>query len=267
MSPFSPSLKRSIRWLLEEKYSYSPIEISDFFQKQQINQPKTIIKDINRIIQGEPIAYVIGHIKFLNCHIDLSLKPLIPRPETEYWLGKVIDSLNPKKPISILDLCCGSGCLGIAILKFFSENHVDFIDISPKAIDQTQKNLFLNNINPNCYRLFQSDLFSSLPLNKYDLIITNPPYVDPKKPFDKNLKFEPKIALFTSKSGLFNIFQILDNFQQYLKQQGLLYLEFGAGQKTAINTYCQTKKLSPTFFKDQFKRYRYLNLTHTSVSL
>jgi release factor-specific protein-(glutamine-N5) methyltransferase len=267
MSPPSPSLKRSIRWLLEEKYSYSPSQVIDFFQKKSITLPKAIKKDIDRIIEGEPVAYVIGHIKFLGCHLDLSFKPLIPRPETEYWLEKVINSIDPPQPISVLDLCCGSGCLGIAALKNLSQSQVDFVDISPEAIAQTKINLSQNHISQNRYKLFKSDLFSSLPPKKYDLILTNPPYINQKKPFSKDLRYEPKIALFAPEDGLYFIKTIIDNFPSYLKPDGKIYLEFDSNQKQKIKQYCQSKHYRPKFKKDQFGYFRYLCLTHTADSL
>jgi release factor-specific protein-(glutamine-N5) methyltransferase len=305
MRRFTQEQRTQIRWLLQEKYSYSPSQILDFFNnpnivyrsisnemRERTNHPKTsrlhsknkpcdhsvgaklkkkpkernisalIKQDIKRILSGEPIAYIIGSIKFLNCLIDLSQKPLIPRPETEYWLEKVIQIFSKNKKISILDLCCGSGCLGIACLKLLPQSQVDFVDISPKAIEQTKINLHFNQISLNRFHLIQSDLFSSIPKTKYDLILANPPYVNPTKPSRKELKFEPTTALFANDSGLSIIKRILFESQKHLKPNGSIYLEFGAGQKSKIESYCRKNNLSPKFFHDQFNRFRYLCLTH-----
>jgi release factor glutamine methyltransferase len=263
MRQFTQDQRTQVHWLLQEKYSFSPRQILDFLSKSEQNQISSLVKkDIKRIISGEPIAYVIGSINFLTCLIDLSQKPLIPRPETEYWLEKVIQTFSKDKDISILDLCCGSGCLGIACLKLLPQSQVDFVDISPKAIEQTKINLYLNQIPPNRFNLFQSDLFSSIPKTKYDLILTNPPYVDPNKPAREELKYEPKTALFADDSGLSIIKKILFDYQKHLKTNGSVYLEFGTGQKSKIESYCRKNNLVPEYFRDQFHRFRYLCLTH-----
>jgi len=256
--------KQSIHWLLKEKYFWPEGQIIDFLNNNNLSLlTPAIKKDVNKIVSGEPVNYVIGFVNFLNCHIDLSLKPLIPRPETEHWLKSVVDNLLPSRNFSILDLCCGSGCLGIACLKKIPLSQVDFVDISPQALRQTKINLRLNQISSDRFQVFQSDLFPSTPVKKYDLILTNPPYIDSAKPFKKELKFEPAVALFSSDHGLRHIKRIIQTFSQFIRPNGYLYLEFGQNQKELINKFCQTNNLNPHFYKDQFNRFRYLRLdTH-----
>jgi release factor glutamine methyltransferase len=244
-------IQQDIYFLLKEKYNFN-------------DSDPNFLKDKNKLKEGFPLAYLIGHIPFLNCHIDLSQKPLIPRPETEFLINNLI-KITPRGcdfKGKILDLCCGSGCIGIALLKNLPNISVDFADISPKAINQTRINLKLNKISKSRYKLIESDLFNKIKL-KYDLIITNPPYVNPQGKFDNSLKYEPKKALFAGEDGLFYIKKIISNFDKYLKLKGHLYLEFGDKQKPAIRKLVSNGKIwKPSFLKDQFEKYRFLHLTH-----
>lgn len=241
--------KSCLRWLLTEKYHLS--ENTTQFSDE-------IKKDIERIKSGEPIDYIIGFTKFLGCTIDLSLHPLIPRPETEYWVSQVIEKNKHKKNLKILDLCCGSGCIGIACLTHLVGSTVDFVDISDAALKQTQINLDKNNISANRYGIIKSNLFENLHDNQYDLILTNPPYINPEGEVPPELSFEPKEALFADDKGLEIIYRILDDYKKYLLPNGQLFLEFGFGQEKEIN---KISTFPPEFFADQFGVIRYLRLT------
>ncbi|MBU4381339.1 peptide chain release factor N(5)-glutamine methyltransferase [Candidatus Parcubacteria bacterium] len=270
-------MQKEIRWLLKEKYHWTEAEI---LLNQRLPLPEETF-DIKRLEQGEPVAYVIGKTEFLGCVIDLSLRPLIPRPETEYWVNQAIKGKNRVLPdsgstrmVKALDLCCGSGCIGIALLKHLSNVSVDFVDIDDNALKQTEINLKLNLIrgDPRSIRdnplqglsLIKSDLFSSLKGRRYDCIFCNPPYVNPNGKFDKNLKFEPKEALFAKDNGMFFINKILRGFTKYLKPNGILYLEFGDDQKVLIERKLKllerSKRRDFSFHKDQFGKWRYLKI-------
>ncbi|MCX6722324.1 MAG: hypothetical protein NTY04_04030, partial [Candidatus Staskawiczbacteria bacterium] len=122
-------MEKEIGWLLKEKYPSASLRAS---------KAKEIHKDIERIEAGEPIDYVIGFTEFLGCRIDLSEKPLIPRPETEFWVGQAIkDTLtysslsgcrDSKKRIKVLDMFAGSGCIGNSILRHVKNAEVIFAD-------------------------------------------------------------------------------------------------------------------------------------------
>jgi release factor glutamine methyltransferase len=142
-------LIREKQWLLDEKYG--GMETPEFFA------------DLEKLESGTPLAYLISSIPFLGCHIDLSSKPLIPRPETEYWVNEIIKHYIPQKPeMKILDIFSGSGCVGVAVLKHTS-NIVHFGELQKQNIEQIQKNLDLNGIEKNRYQIFQSDVFENVP--------------------------------------------------------------------------------------------------------
>ena len=144
--------KREIGWLLQERY--------------QGRLTKAAKKDIARLKAGEPVDYLIGFVEFAGCKIDLSSKPLIPRPETEHWILLAIEEIkkyrsSPKRDLSIrcLDMFSGSGCIGIAVLKHIFQAHVDFAENEKKFLQQIQLNLKKNRISRKRFRVFQSNIF------------------------------------------------------------------------------------------------------------
>ncbi|MBI2113194.1 MAG: methyltransferase, partial [Candidatus Wildermuthbacteria bacterium] len=154
--------KREAEWILKEKY-------------QGVMTPEAVL-DIAKLKQGEHVDYIIGFTEFLGCKIDLSKRPMIPRPETEYWVEKAIQELWKSRSASVwcLDLFAGSGCIGIAVLGHIPFARVDFGEKEKKFADQIKINATLNRIDRKRYRVFQSDVFSKIPY-KYDYIFANPP--------------------------------------------------------------------------------------------
>ncbi|CAN5306053.1 peptide chain release factor N(5)-glutamine methyltransferase [soil metagenome] len=262
-----PDKNQQIRWLLKDKYAWSDEKTTAFFNALKFGQalpiePK-ISHDLVRLEEGEPIAYVIGWVDFLGGKIDLSYRTLIPRPETEYWTGEVIKEIAaPNDQLSILDLCSGSGCIGIALLTHLPNITVDFSDIDPNAVKQTKYNLKLNfGENFKHAEVYEGHLFDGLS-GQYDYIVCNPPYVDLSGEVGEETKYEPLSAIFAQKSGLGLIEEILLKFKKYLKNDGKLYFEFGEGQKSAIEKLARKAEVNTiTFRTDQFGVIRFAEVT------
>ena len=226
--------------------------------------------------QFEPLDYIRGFCEFLGCKIDLSQKPMIPRPETEFWLKKAIKSINQAgRKIVCLDVFAGSGCIGIAVLKNCPElcRGAVFGEIDKNFIKQIKINLDLNKINPKRYRIIHSDIFKNikgrLALHQnlrfgagYDYIFANPPYVAEKRKHlvqKSVLDFEPHRALFGGKDGMIFINKFLKDAKKYLNKNGKVYLEFDSFQKKIIEKLLKQfgyKKFK--FYKDQFKKWRWV---------
>ena len=247
-------LEREIKWLLKEKY-----------QGRLTPEAK---KDIGRLKKGEPLAYLIGDVSFLGCTIDLKTRPLIPRPETEYWTEIAIRDIKKYRPAAeCLDIFSGSGCIGVAVLKNVPQSKVDFAEVNQKFLEQIKVNLKINKINPKRYNLIESDIFQNIPQRKrYDYILANPPYLaESKKNLTQKsvLQYEPNKALFAGRDGLNMIKRFLRKARSYLKEEGKIYLEFDSWQKEKIKKVLIAFGYRRyDFFKDQYGRWRFLVLSH-----
>jgi release factor glutamine methyltransferase len=184
---------------------------------------------------GEPVAYIIGYVDFLGCRIDLSAKPLIPRPETEYWAEQVIAKIkkdNKTNPVC-LDIFSGSGCIGVAILKNIPQAQVVFAEKSTKFCRQIEKNLIINGIAKDRYKIIRTNIFRPLGdeklTEKFDYILANPPYIplERKNKLNKSvIDWEPQEALFAKDDGLQIIKRFLSEVKNYLKDGDLGRLNF-----------------------------------------
>jgi len=228
-------MEKEIGWLLKEKYNNKPCE--------------KFYKDIERLKVGEPVDYVIGFTDFLGCKIDLLKKPLIPRPETEFWVGQVISRfMIQDSGFKILDIFCGSGCIGLAVLKHIKGAKVTFAD----------RYKYVTGVN-----FIESDVFRNV-RGKFDYIFANPPYIPTvrKNEVGKSvLKYEPKTALFGGADGLFYINKFLRDARAHLNKNGKIFMEFSPEQKKEIEKLLKKYNYSKCqFYKDQFDRWRWVEI-------
>jgi len=211
-----------------------------------------------------PIEYKKGWTKFLGCKIDLSKKTFIPRVETEFWTRKSLKEIGDSRYLLILDVFSGSGCIGVSLLKNIKKSFVDFVDVDERAIKQIKINLKLNKIPAGRYRVIKSDLFKSLRGKKYDYIFANPPYVARsriKEVQPSVLKYEPNRALFGGKKGLFYIKRLLEDGKDFLKKGGIIYLEIDPLQRKDVEDILISSGYKRfKFFRDQFKKYRWVKI-------
>ena len=169
------------------------------FDQPLISSEKSKIREyVKRRGQREPLQYIIGEIDFYNCKIKVNGNVLIPRPETEYMVDIIIkENFKPRK---ILDLCTGSGAIAISLKKELIDVNVKASDISENALELAKKNAIINKSD---IQFIHSDLFEDIH-EKFDLIVSNPPYVDENiyKTLEPEIFFEPKLALVSSDNGL-----------------------------------------------------------------
>ncbi|CAL4326236.1 peptide chain release factor N(5)-glutamine methyltransferase [Buchnera aphidicola] len=183
---------------------------------------------------GEPIAYIIGEKEFWSLSLCVSYDTLIPRPDTEILVEQVLFKIQSKFTL-ILDLGTGCGAISLALAKSCSHCHVIGVDKSKKALDIARINACKLNIK-NVSFLF-SNWFSHIN-EKFDIIVSNPPYVSKKeiKFFKKDIFFEPFNALISDKNGLLDIEYIIKQAKKYLFIGGWLLIEHGWQQKIKVQS-------------------------------
>lgn len=181
-----------------------------------------------RLKTGEPYQYIQGKAPFLDFELKVNREVLIPRPETEELLQWVKNDFAPEQIQSAVDFCTGSGCIAIALKKYFTKATVEGIDISESALQLAKENAQLNSCTVNFYAL---DLLKEAPApeKKYDLIVSNPPYVleSDKLTMSKSVvDFEPSLALFVpDEDALIFYKRILSIAKDVLKPAGCIYFE------------------------------------------
>ena len=195
-------------------------------EKRRYNLKETIsFREKYKLWRDYPIQKIIGYIEMANVKIKVNKKVLIPRYETEELILLAIKLIKENgKYHNILDLCCGSGFIGIALKKAFPSLNILQSDISNAAIKQTLINLKINNLKNN---VIKSNMFHNI-YQKFDVIISNPPYLlksDKKNMTKSVLKYEPQKALFAQEEGMFFYYQIEKNLSKYLNKNGLIILE------------------------------------------
>lgn len=237
------------RWLLKEKYD--GVESEAFHA------------DLERLQAGEPLGYVIGHTPFLDCQIYLDSKPLIPRPETEYWVEKailvIVDDNKNQKEVRVLDLCAGSGAIGVAVAKAVPGAEVAFAEIDPAHLPTIQKNIESNtkvlegSIRMDRFKVIESDLFAKVE-GKFDFILTNPPYIDPAidRAEESVKNHEPHLALYGGKSGMEIIDRIITAAPDYLNKGGELWIEHEPEQSETIRKNTEAAGFRAISRKDQY---------------
>lgn len=225
-------------------------------------QHNNLTKFIGRRQKGEPMAYILGYKDFLGLRFKVNKHVLIPRPETEMIVDKVIKACKVYKARTILDVGTGSGCIAIAIAKQSRNYKVVASDVSLPALKTAKENARMHRAR---VKFVKSDLLKNIK-GKFDIIAANLPYV-PKEDYGfliKDLRYEPSQAIFAAEKGL----SIIKKFLNQLVNSGicnpeaLILLEFDPRQKLLLSKLI--KKILPQskaeFFKDLSRRWRFAEI-------
>lgn len=209
---------------------------------------------INKHIKDDtPLSHLVGFEYFYDRKFKVTSDILSPRMETEELVYKVIDYIrkNNLTNIKILDLCTGSGIIGITLKKELEEFDVKILasDISSRALTVAKENASSLKADIS---FVESDLFSNIQ-DKFDIIVSNPPYIahDDKKTIKENvLNYDPHLALFAGEEGMYFYRNIIEKSRSYLNEKGIMFFEIGYDQKEKIITLGENNKFETVVYKD-----------------
>lgn len=192
---------------------------------------------LKQLNEGKPVQYIVGNVDFYDINLLVNENVLIPRFETETLVEKTINySKQFNKPIEILDIGTGSGAIAITLAKHLNSK-VIATDISEKALEIAKQNAKRNNVKIN---FKQSNLFDNIQ-GKFDIIISNPPYISKDEIIDPIVKNnEPHIALYADENGTYFYRKILENIKPFLKEKSLIAFEIGMTQSKAITAIAKS---------------------------
>ena len=223
------------KMLLSSYLDVNPLELLTILDKEVDSDIEKLYKSsLEALKENKPIQYVIGNVNFYGLKFIVNKNVLIPRFETEELVEQVVEYARDfnKDKIKILDLGCGSGAIGLTLKSILKDSEVTLVDISKEALEVARLNA--NNLNLDV-TFIESDWFSNVELDKYDIVVSNPPYIKTDEKIEKIVKDnEPSLALYGGIDGLDCYRKILANIKPYLNDKFLIAFEIGESQKEEI---------------------------------
>ena len=228
--------------------SLKNLSFTDFvfaLQQEVTEEEKQFVEEIYKKLAAHiPAQYIIGHAEFFGMQLKVDERVLIPRPETEELVDLILTE-NPEKNLKVLDIGTGSGAIALALAKNRPDWSVTATDISQDALDLATENAKRQDLNLS---FIKSDCFSEIS-SKYDIIVSNPPYISREDQVEVGLNVlhsEPHLALFADEDGLAIYRRIAEDSKDYLNDGGKIYLEIGYKQGQSV----------PALFKENFPEKR-----------
>ncbi|MES2684858.1 MAG: 50S ribosomal protein L3 N(5)-glutamine methyltransferase [Pseudomonadota bacterium] len=229
-----------------------PPDVPAIYLEATLTQPERALvwKLLNeRINTRKPAAYLMGEIQFCGLPFTIDERVLIPRSPIGELIGKHFQPWLTTQPTRILDLCTGSGCIGIACAYAFPHAEVDLAELDPGALQVAKLNILRHRCHPQVHA-YESDLFRGLPPGAcYELIVSNPPYV-PTAEVDAlgpEFKHEPRLALEAGADGMDIVLRLLRDAPNYLSEDGLLICEIGGSQDEFLSRFPNLPVAWPDF--------------------
>jgi release factor glutamine methyltransferase len=217
-------------------------------KKHKGRETDAFLQDVKRMASGEPLEYILGEVTFCGATIDLSMRPMIPRPETEFWVNQVITELRNnerrEKGVRMLDLFSGSGNVGLALLVSFPKVYVDMIELDPKLKEQIEISVVKNTIEKKRVRVITGDTWDGAE-GAYDYVFAVPPYVPPemKDEVMSELHAEDPLSFLT------------DSVMKNMRMRFLETSEMASSAKASFSAFIHSDLLLPQDFSITSKAF------------
>ncbi|MBM6834259.1 peptide chain release factor N(5)-glutamine methyltransferase [Megamonas hypermegale] len=219
--------------VLRQERIYLYVHFDEPMEQNELSKFREYVK---KRAQHVPIAYIIGEREFMGLPFKVTKDTLIPRPDTEILVENVLNNVDKDKEIEIVDIGTGSGAIILSLLVNLPKAQGKTVDISSKAIEVAKENAVNLQVNDRC-EFFVGDLFAPLNDNKFDVIVSNPPYI-PQKDIatleDDVKEYEPVSALTDGGDGLSYYRRLLSEGKAYIKENGFIALEIGIYQSNDV---------------------------------
>ena len=240
-----------LMYMLDESPQLFSNNLSEQLSKENEEKYFSLIE--KHIKEDVPLSHLVGFEYFYDRKYKVTKDVLSPRMETEELMYKVIEYVKAsnKNKFKILDLCTGSGIIAITLKKELEQVSVDVIasDISEEAIEVAKENAQSHDAT---IKFIKSDIFNNID-NKFDIIVSNPPYIDRKDEVtmqDNVLKYDPHLALFAEEEGMYFYRKIIEQANDYLNENGVIFFEIGYDQKDKIIKLADMNGYSAEVYKD-----------------
>lgn len=271
-------LEKALREILKENAGFEAKEIimsvcgmstSDWIinRKAEVKEEyvNKALEMAHRRISGEPLQYIIGKAGFMGMDFEVNKNTLIPRQDTETLIETLIDMIGDRK-VSILDIGTGSGCIGISLGKFLKDARITVLDISQEALNTALRNADRNGVKIKAVCM---DILSEIPEGKYDVIVSNPPYIETSiiKSLQTEVRdYEPLSALDGGSDGLLFYRRITDIAPRLLNEKGILAYEIGYDQGKKVHMLMEKDFYDIRIIKDYCGNDRVITGKKTGIN-
>lgn len=219
-------------------------------------------KDLESIEAGIPPAYLFGEADFLDWTFLADARALAPREETAFLVDQIRQSVH--EPKSIIDLGAGSGVIGLSLALSFPNSQVVLVEREPNAAELCQENVERHKLSSRV-QVIASDWWQSIQ-GSFDLVVGNPPYVDPKGPVEEGVRlFEPSPALFSGNEGMADLKTICLGLKGHLNSSGSAFFECGYNHQQSLTPWLEERIGKATWFSDPFGIARFLKLEEDNL--
>ncbi len=239
------------RQIIKHLTGYTNTEIINKYNEQLTPYLQTIYNSImEKRLQRYPLQYILGCWSFYGLDFLVGEGVLIPRADTETLVDVAVDFLKDKQDAEVLDLCSGTGCIAVAIEKN-TKTTVTAVEKFDIPFDYLERNI---KKNESKVKPVKDDVFSFKPQEKYDLIVSNPPYISAEEMeiIDTETTFEPDTALYGGEDGLMFYRMIISRYKRFIKNGGMLALEIGFSQSEAVKTLMKDAGYTDIGVKEDF---------------